>query len=116
MNDNRRGNLSLLLSLSSLAATSFFFVLLILALREAKIPFSEIQSMPMEQMWSPTGRLFLMGWFPGLALAIVSFMYLRRSQGPTRLLTVWIFSGLVIIASLVWFFSAFWWFDGVLPG
>ena len=116
MNDNRRGNLSLLFSLSSLAATSFFFVLLILALREAKIPFSEIQSMPMEQMWSPTGHLFLMGWFPGLALAVVSLMLLRRSQGVHHLLTVCVFSGLVIIASLVWFFSASWWQNGVLPG
>jgi hypothetical protein len=116
MDDKRRGNLSLLLSLSSLASTAFFFILLIMALRKAKIPFSEIQSMPMEQMWSPAGSLFLMGWFPGFALAIVSLIFLRRSQGPTRLSVVWVFSGLVIIASLVWFFSASWWQNGVLPG
>ncbi|MFH1371028.1 MAG: hypothetical protein ABII09_07055 [Planctomycetota bacterium] len=115
MNDNRRGKLSLLLSLSSFAATAFFFVLLIKALREAEIPFSEVVHMRPENMWSSAGRLFLIGWFPGSVLALVSFMLLRRSQGLHRLILVYIFSGLVIIVSVVWFFSSWVWLSEALP-
>jgi hypothetical protein len=116
MDDKRRGNLSLLLSLASLAASASFFVLFINALLEAGFPFSEVEFMPSEKMWSFSGRLFLMGWLPGLVLAVVSLMILRRSQGLHRIIPACIFSALTIIASVIWALSAFMWLIQALPG
>jgi hypothetical protein len=69
-----------------------------------------------DNIWSTAGRLFRFGWFSGLVLAVASFMFLHRSQGLYHLITVCIFSGLTIIASVVWFFLLCIWLSGALPG
>ena len=115
MDDKLRRNLSMLFSLSSFAATILFFLLFIVALRNEEIPFNEIFNMPPEKMWSTAGHLFVLGWFPGLMLALISFTFLRRSQDSHLRIPVWIFSGFAILVSVVWFFSSWLWLGQVLP-
>jgi hypothetical protein len=103
MNDNRKVILSFLLALASLAALASFFLLFVKPLLEKGFP----NQTPYEQTWSFSGRLFLVGWFPGFVLAIASISLLRRLQGLHRTIPIWILSVLAIIVSLLWAFLSF---------
>ena len=102
MNEKRYNALPFLLALASLATLSSSFILFILAFLESGFPLGEDEGILVDDMTTIAKYLFFMGWIPGLVLAIFSLVMLRHSQSLLRKISVWIFSALAIIASLLW--------------
>ena len=102
MDEHCHSALPFLLALAAWVTLGSFFALFLLTLLKSGFPFGEDVFIPIEEMWSLAGCLFLMGWLPGLALAVISLFTLRLSGALSVKILVWILSPLAIIAALLW--------------
>ena len=116
MTERRNNDLPFLLALTAWVTLATYFALFILALLQSGFPFGEDVFIPFEKMWSFAGCLFLTGWLPGLALAVISLFTLRLSRTLFVKILVWILSPLAIIAAFLWAFVALIWLIQTLFG
>jgi hypothetical protein len=102
MKEKHYGALPFLLALASLVTLVSSFALFLLTSCESGFPLGEDDRVLVHGMTTIAQCLLLMGWIPGLALAVVSLVMLRRFRNwPVKIATI-VLSSLTIMAVMFW--------------
>jgi hypothetical protein len=102
MDEKRYSALPFLLALLAWVTLATSFALWLLFFSKHGLPIGEDRDILVHNMGTIALCLFCMGWTPGLALAVVSLIMLRRSQNLLQKIVVRILSPLAIIAAILW--------------